>query len=97
VPITISTAHPLVDRVTGLITEPWRRFLDAVVNTRTQGALTVLVLGSNVIGFGTAAPTSGAWTRGDVIWNSAASVGQPNGWRCTVSGAPGTWVAMVNL
>lgn len=37
------------------------------------------------------------WVRGDVCYNLSASVGQPIGWMCTVSGTPGTWVAMVNL
>lgn len=45
----------------------------------------------------TAAPTSGAHARGEIVWNMNASVGQPNGWRCTVAGTPGTWVAMNNL
>jgi hypothetical protein len=95
--ITISTTHPLVDRLTGLITEPWRVFVNALVNTRTQGGITVLVLGDSVMGWASAAPTSGTWSRGDVIWHVTPSVGQPNGWRCTASGTPGTWVAMVNL
>jgi hypothetical protein len=38
-----------------------------------------------------------AWTRGDVCYNLSATVGQPIGWMCTVSGTPGTWVAMANL
>lgn len=40
---------------------------------------------------GLAAPTIGTWRNGDVIINAA--VGAPTGWRCTVAGAPGTWVA----
>lgn len=47
--------------------------------------------------FGQAAPTAGAWIQGDTVWKSNATVGQPIGWRCTVSGTPGTWVAMANL
>jgi len=43
---------------------------------------------------GTAAPATGTWTQGDITWNTAVAVGQPQGWRCTVSGTPGTWVAM---
>ena len=49
------------------------------------------------IGFGTAAPASGYYVQGSVVWNKNATVGQPNGWRCTVTGSPGTWVAMANL
>jgi hypothetical protein len=38
-----------------------------------------------------------AWVQGSVCYNSAATVGQPKGWICTVSGTPGTWVSMGNL
>jgi len=34
---------------------------------------------------------------GDVCFNSAAAVGQPKGWTCTVAGTPGTWVSQGNL
>jgi hypothetical protein len=37
------------------------------------------------------------WSVGDTVYNSAPSVGQPTGWRCTVAGTPGTWVALANL
>jgi hypothetical protein len=38
-----------------------------------------------------------AWAKGSICYNSNATVGQPTGWMCTVSGTPGTWVAMANL
>jgi len=38
-----------------------------------------------------------AWVQGSICYNSAATVGQPVGWMCTVSGTPGTWVALANL
>lgn len=38
-----------------------------------------------------------AWVQGSVCYNSIATAGQPIGWMCTVSGTPGTWVAMANL
>lgn len=46
---------------------------------------------------GTAAPTTGAWERGDYVRNSAPAVGSPKGWVCTVAGSPGTWVSEGNL
>lgn len=52
---------------------------------------------SPLITSGTAAPTSGAWTAGARVLNSAPAVGSPKGWICTVSGAPGTWVSEGNL
>ena len=47
--------------------------------------------------YGSAAPTTGSWNRGDVVWYSAPSAGGPPGWMCTASGTPGTWRAMANL
>lgn len=46
---------------------------------------------------GTGPPVSGTWSVGDQIINQAPAVGQPVGWRCTVAGTPGTWVAEANL
>lgn len=39
----------------------------------------------------TAAPTSGTWTKGCVIYNSAPAAGNYIGWICVTSGTPGTW------
>lgn len=52
---------------------------------------------ARLITMAAAAPASGAHAIGEVVFNSAVAVGQPNGWRCTVAGTPGTWVAMANL
>ncbi len=49
------------------------------------------------VGVGTAAPVRGYFLQGSMIWNVGVALGQPNGWRCTVAGTPGTWVAMANL
>jgi hypothetical protein len=46
------------------------------------------------IGFGTAAPTTGYFVRGSVVWNSVIAYNKPQGWRCTATGTPGVWVAM---
>ena len=45
----------------------------------------------------TAAPSDGYWYVGAVVWNSAPATGQPAGWVCTATGAPGTWKAMAML
>lgn len=47
--------------------------------------------------YGSATPTTGAWLRGDIVWNTAPSSGGTPGWMCTTSGSPGTWKAMANL
>ncbi len=52
-----------------------------------------------MIDFGAAAPTAitKRYVKGSVRWNSAMVAGDPVGWACTVTGSPGTWVAMANL
>ncbi len=47
--------------------------------------------------YDTSAPSSGAFVVGDRVFNSNPSVGQPQGWVCTVAGTPGTWVSMGTL
>lgn len=47
--------------------------------------------------WGTAAPTTGTWARGDIVWNAAAAAGGTPGWMCVVAGTPGTWKAMAAL
>ena len=38
-----------------------------------------------------AAPTSGTWALGDIVYNSSPTSGGYVGWICTVAGTPGTW------
>lgn len=45
---------------------------------------------------GNNAPTDGFWEVRDEVSRDLAS-GQPIGWRCTVAGNPGTWVALPSL
>jgi len=47
--------------------------------------------------YGTAAPTTGTWTRGSIVWNTTPSAGGTPGWMCVTAGTPGTWKAMANL
>ena len=42
-------------------------------------------------GLGTAAPSSGDYLAGDIIYHSAPSAGGYIGWVCTTAGNPGTW------
>ena len=46
---------------------------------------------------GTAAPVSGTYVQGDMMFNSGATAGGPMAWMCTAAGSPGTWKAMANL
>lgn len=44
-----------------------------------------------------AAPTTGTWNAGDMVFNTSPASGQPAGWMCVTGGTPGTWKAMANL
>lgn len=41
--------------------------------------------------YGTAAPTGGTWSVGDIMYNLTPVAGGALGWVCTTGGAPGTW------
>lgn len=41
--------------------------------------------------YGDAAPTSGLWIKGDVVWDTALTAGGTIGYVCTTTGSPGTW------
>lgn len=43
--------------------------------------------------FGAVAPTTGAHSQNDVVWNSACAASGNIGWVCTTAGTPGTWKA----
>lgn len=51
----------------------------------------------NKIGYGTAEPATGTWTRGNIVWNTTPSAGGTPGWVCVTSGTPGTWKPMANI
>ncbi len=40
---------------------------------------------------GSAAPVSGTWSVGDVVWNTSPISGGYAGWICVAAGTPGTW------
>jgi hypothetical protein len=46
---------------------------------------------------GNGVPTTGEWTRGDIIWRSAQASGTVSGWTCTASGSPGTWHTLATV
>jgi hypothetical protein len=48
-------------------------------------------IGSNRVGYASAAPTGGIWRQGDVVFNTGATSAGYAGWICTVAGSPGTW------
>jgi hypothetical protein len=60
-------------------------------------AISILSLSGQRVTFDSTAPSTSTWKKADICWNLNATVGQPQGWRCTVAGSPGTWVAMPNI
>lgn len=46
---------------------------------------------------GTAAPTTGTYAVGDMVFNSAPAAGGVPGWTCVSAGTPGTWKAWAAL
>lgn len=46
---------------------------------------------------GTAAPTTGNWERGNIVWNEAPTAGGKIGWVCVAGGSPGTWRAFGSI
>jgi hypothetical protein len=57
--------------------------------------LSVILLSDNQGGatraYLTAAPTAGAWLRGDIVYHQQPSSAGNLAWVCTASGSPGTW------
>jgi hypothetical protein len=51
----------------------------------------ITLLANSTIGLYSAAPTTGTWKLGTVIYNSAPASAGFVGWVCTASGTPGTW------
>ena len=47
--------------------------------------------GERMIQYGSAAPTTGTYAQGDIVFNNAPSAGGFVGWVCTAGGTPGTW------
>lgn len=41
--------------------------------------------------YSNAAPTTGNWSNGDIVFNTAPASAGTIGWVCTTAGAPGTW------
>jgi hypothetical protein len=42
-------------------------------------------------------PDSGAWSQGDIVWNSEPHRGSVLGWVCVRAGSPGTWRPFISI
>lgn len=70
---------------------------EAIVAPGQVWVLGTMHIGASAQTSGTAAPTTGTYARGSIVWNSAPSAAGPPGWMCVTAGTPGTWKAMANL
>lgn len=55
------------------------------------------ILGGGFLGFAAGPPTSGNFVQGQFYLNNNQQPGQPFGWMCSQTGAPGTWNVITNI
>lgn len=72
-------------------------FIDETVLYGSDAKITNAGTGCTIKTRSNAAPAAGTWAVGDIREQSTPVVGNPKRWRCTVAGAPGTWVSEGNL
>jgi hypothetical protein len=63
---------------------------DETYTAKAQEKLTANNQGRGIV-YMSAAPTTGAWTVGEIVYNSVPATGGYIGWVCTAQGIPGTW------
>ena len=68
-------------------TGTWRTFSPMFHNGISFGDQTAYY----VHNYAAAAPTTGTWAVGDLIYNTVPTAGGTIGWVCTAAGTPGTW------
>lgn len=56
--------------------------------------MTYFKMGGKKHTYGEAAPTSGDWAIGDIVYNTNPLHGTPTGWICRKAGSPGVWEVM---
>lgn len=61
---------------------------DGCIDQTNVGSLGI---NNNTVTYSSAAPTTGTWKKGDIVYNNTASSGGFVGWVCTTAGSPGTW------
>lgn len=76
-------------QVTGAINDPTAGVYK-IGNTSETSARILKISGKFHHG-SDAAPTTGTWAAGDVVYNTAPTAGGYLGWVCTTAGTPGTW------
>lgn len=75
---------------THVVSNNW--FSNDITNQVTPNTMAVgATIAEKVVGVDTAAPASGTWKVGDIIFNDAPAGSGKIGWVCTTAGTPGTW------
>lgn len=65
--------------------------LPAFLRTELRNIQRAIPVYGHVVIYGDAAPTTGDWQRGDIVFDNTPTAGSFIGWTCTASGTPGTW------
>jgi len=68
--------------------------LSGSLNSATNAYSHTVNGGGNRVSWGTAAPTTGTWAVGDVVYKTAPTSSGIFAWVCVTAGTPGTWVAI---
>lgn len=64
--------------------------------TLGNGNFQSLELGGKSQTYAAAAPTTGTWKTGDIVWSTAPALGVI-GWTCITAGTPGTWAQILAI
>ena len=75
-------------QVSGVI---WKSRSAGGVDTLNTAATNITYLQNKVSLISTSAPSVGAYSTGDLVYNSAPSAGGTLGYVCVTAGTPGTW------
>ena len=70
---------------------PTRIVSGNVISTNIIATTNFQFVGAQSYYSGSAAPTTGTYNQGDVVFNTAPTSGGYIGWVCTAAGTPGTW------
>lgn len=79
---------------TSRVVNAYGRLAVNITNPLPDAAFSVdglVVMNGKKFSNGTAAPNSGSWSKGDIVWNSNPQETSYIGWVCTMTGTPGTW------
>lgn len=65
--------------------------IPAFLRTELRNIQRAIPVYGHVVIYGDAAPTTGTWGRGDIVFDNTPTAGSFIGWVCTTAGTPGTW------